>query len=104
MSKDGANWSIEHRKGAKITCTYDVLPPVHSFEWTGTHYPITTKTFFHGMGNAFLMTPPITTAPCTAKPLVSGKRGYLHLNLHAAHTERPLTRQFCGLFRVRSTS
>ncbi len=57
-ARDGGHWSLDHNVGARIGCTYQVAPSRHSFEWDGTHYPITSRKFFHGMGNAFLVTPP----------------------------------------------
>lgn len=56
--RDGSLWIIEHPPQARIRCTYEVAPPAKAFEqWSYTHLPITTRTFFHGLGAAFLLTP-----------------------------------------------
>lgn len=56
--RDGALWMLSHARGARIRCTYEVAPPASAFEqWNYTHLPITTPTFFHGLGSAFLLTP-----------------------------------------------
>lgn len=58
VRRDGALWVISHRRGATITCTYEVDPGRTDFsDWQYTHHPITTPKFFHGMGNAFLLVP-----------------------------------------------
>lgn len=56
--REGALWTLEHRSGASVHCRYQVAPPAKAFEqWSYTHLPITTTTFFHGLGGAFLLTP-----------------------------------------------
>ena len=55
---DGAVWIITHRPGATIRCQYVVDPHRRRFAALDEiHYPITTRTFFHGLGNAFLLVP-----------------------------------------------
>jgi predicted metalloprotease with PDZ domain len=56
--REGAKWTIQHRPGEVVRCTYDVVPGKREFDdWSDTHYPITTGDFFHGLGNAFLLVP-----------------------------------------------
>lgn len=58
VERDGALWHIAHRTGAAIHCEYVVDSGRRAFDdWELTHHPITTPDFFHGMGNAFLLTP-----------------------------------------------
>ncbi len=61
----GAVWIIKHRPGATIRCNYTVDPQRRRFaSLDEIHYPITTRGFFHGLGNAFLLAP----APMGATP------------------------------------
>ena len=53
----GARWLLQHPRGGLVTCTYAIDPRRRKLDWEGPHYPVTTPTFFHGMGNAFLITP-----------------------------------------------
>ena len=55
--RDGPRWLLKHRRGATVNCWYEVDPRRRAFDWRNTHTPITTPTFFHGMGNAFLLVP-----------------------------------------------
>lgn len=57
VKRDGARWIVAHKPDATFTVRYEVKPPRRSFDWESTHLPITTSTFFHGMGNAFLLVP-----------------------------------------------
>ncbi len=57
VRRDGACWVVKHRKDAEIICRYVVAPGKREFDWNTTHHPLTTEKFFHGVGNAFLMTP-----------------------------------------------
>jgi predicted metalloprotease with PDZ domain len=57
VRRDKACWQIEHRSGAALRCRYTVDPGRRELDWEHTHHPITTKQFFHGLGNAFLVTP-----------------------------------------------
>ena len=58
IERDGAMWHIPHRQGARLRVRYEVDPGVRAFDdWSHTHHPITGPDFFHGMGNAFLLTP-----------------------------------------------
>ncbi len=55
----GAAWLLRHRPNALITCRYVVStasqPPPPS-QWLR---PVVTPTFFHGVGNAFLLVPQV---------------------------------------------
>lgn len=56
--RDGPLWHIAHRSGATIRAQYVVDCERRKFDdWNLTHHPITSADFFHGMGNAFLLTP-----------------------------------------------
>ncbi|MBU0638505.1 MAG: hypothetical protein KKB50_06535 [Planctomycetes bacterium] len=55
--RDQNRWLIRHPRGATITCRYRVDSDRQKLDWDGTHYPVTTATFFHGLGNAFLLVP-----------------------------------------------
>ena len=56
--RKNAMWIFSHRPGETVWCTYGVVPARRAFDdWGNTHYPITTRDFFHGLGNAFLMVP-----------------------------------------------
>lgn len=57
VQRDAARWILQHRNGATIRCTYTVDARTRKFDWNSTYLPIVTETFFHGVGNAFLMTP-----------------------------------------------
>ncbi|MGD8452318.1 MAG: hypothetical protein PVJ57_10910 [Phycisphaerae bacterium] len=50
-------WLLDHPRGATITCTYVVHPGRRSLAWDAAHAPVTNRTFFHGMGYAFLLAP-----------------------------------------------
>lgn len=57
VRREGARWIVEHDRGANFTVRYEIKPPRRTFDWSDTHLPITTHSFFHGMGNAFLLVP-----------------------------------------------
>lgn len=57
VQQQQSRWILGHAPQATIRCAYDFNPGRKSFQWDATHYPITTRTFFHGIGNAFLMVP-----------------------------------------------
>ena len=57
VRRDKACWHMAHRPGAVLHCRYTVDPGRRTVDWASTHHPITTATFFHGLGNAFLLTP-----------------------------------------------
>ncbi|MGE0478952.1 MAG: hypothetical protein AB7Q17_00645 [Phycisphaerae bacterium] len=57
VQQQQSRWILRHGPRTTIRCAYDFDPGRKSFQWDGTHYPITTRTFFHGIGNAFLMVP-----------------------------------------------
>lgn len=57
VRQDKACWQVTHRSGAEVRCRYTVDPERRRFDWKTTHHPITTATFFHGMGSAFLLVP-----------------------------------------------
>ena len=59
VSREGACWVVRHRAGTELRFTYEVEPGRREFDWDVTHHPITTDTFFHGVGNAFLLSPGI---------------------------------------------
>lgn len=58
-SQNGPIWRIDHRKGAAFTVRYSVVSGRREFDADDTHYPIVTKDFYHGIGNAFLLVPQI---------------------------------------------
>ena len=54
----GGSWMLTHRPEETVRCDYDVVPGRRAFDdWDNTHYPITTTSFFHGLGTAFLLAP-----------------------------------------------
>ncbi len=56
--QDGQTWYVSHSPGALLTARYTVDAGHRRFDdWDLTHHPIVTDTFFHAMGNAFLMVP-----------------------------------------------
>lgn len=55
--RDRACWQLSHARGAELRCEYTVDPGQTDFDWSTTHHPIATRTFFHGLGSAFLATP-----------------------------------------------
>lgn len=57
VQRERACWQLSHRPSAELRCRYRVDPGRREFDWNSTHHPITTERFFHGMGNAFLLTP-----------------------------------------------
>ena len=59
VRRDKHRWRLRHRKGATITCRYTVDPGTRSLTWDNTHLPVTTRTFFHGIGNTFLLIPDV---------------------------------------------
>lgn len=50
-------WTVRHRAGATLACRYAVDPGQGKFDWASVHYPTTSATFFHGIGNTFLLVP-----------------------------------------------
>jgi len=54
---DDTTWKLRHAKNATIQCRYRVLTGNTTFDWRTTHAPITTATFFHGVGATFLLAP-----------------------------------------------
>jgi predicted metalloprotease with PDZ domain len=52
-----ACWDITHEVGAVLRCSYSVDAGQREFSWENTYHPLTTETFFHGMGSAFLLSP-----------------------------------------------
>ncbi len=50
-------WTIEHRPGATIVCRYQVDAGGKPHDWSRAQHPLVTRTFFHGMANAFLLVP-----------------------------------------------
>lgn len=56
----GAIWPITHRRGATVTARYTVSSGRREFGWDDSHYPIVTREYFHGIGNAFLLVPQIS--------------------------------------------
>lgn len=55
--REASRWIIEHKKGATLRFSYDVNPGRKTIDWKSTGYPIATQDYFHGFGNAFLLTP-----------------------------------------------
>lgn len=55
---EGACWQIQHRPGAELRVRYTVDPGTRTLEWDNTHAPVTTRHFFHGIGNTFMLAPP----------------------------------------------
>jgi len=50
-------WLLEHTRGATLTCRYEVDPGRRDLTWEAMHYPIANRSFFHGIGNTFLLIP-----------------------------------------------
>ncbi len=66
VKQDGSRWVLQHRPGATLRCKYTVDAGRRELDWTTTHHPVVGDHFFHGVGNAFLMTPePSTNSPDT---------------------------------------
>lgn len=57
LVRNGNQWIVQHLRGQKLTLTYEVDPGVRGLDWDHAYLPITTRNFFHGFGNAFLITP-----------------------------------------------
>lgn len=57
VRRQGSLWIMKHRPGGVLRCSYVVDPGRRKFDWPLTHHPITSRRFFHGMGNAFLLIP-----------------------------------------------
>ena len=57
VRKKGSRWLLQHARGATVTCRYEVDPGFRRLSWKGPHFPVTTSSFFHGLGNTFLITP-----------------------------------------------
>ncbi|MCK4341284.1 MAG: hypothetical protein KAY37_06125 [Phycisphaerae bacterium] len=55
--QEKACWIVSHAAGATLHCQYTVEPGRRAFTWASPHHPITTETFFHGIGNTFLLVP-----------------------------------------------
>lgn len=56
--REGSLFVLSHPPGGEVTVRYAISPGVSAFsDWKHSHHPITTDTFFHGIGNAFLLTP-----------------------------------------------
>ena len=57
VQRDKADWTVTHARGATLRCRYAVDAGRRTLDWDATHHPVTTETFFHGIGNAFLLVP-----------------------------------------------
>ncbi|RMF72960.1 MAG: hypothetical protein D6744_16240, partial [Planctomycetota bacterium] len=58
VGSGGPRWELTHQPEQTLHVEYVVDPQHGAFDdWDYTHHPITTRRFFHGMGNAFLMAP-----------------------------------------------
>lgn len=57
VRREASRWVIEHKRGATLRCSYVVNPRRAQLDWKSTGYPVATREFFHGFGNAFLLTP-----------------------------------------------
>lgn len=52
-----ACWDIHHARNAELHVTYTIDTGKREFDWSSTHHPICTRSFFHGFGATFLLTP-----------------------------------------------
>lgn len=50
-------WLLQHGRDATVTCTYEIDPGRRALDWDAPHMPVTTRAFFHGVGNTFLIVP-----------------------------------------------
>lgn len=57
VRKQETVWLLQHGRDATITCTYEIDPGRRTLDWDAPHLPVTTRTFFHGVGNTFLIVP-----------------------------------------------
>lgn len=57
VRREASRWIIEHKRGATLRLSYTVNPRRTQLDWKSTGYPVATREFFHGFGNAFLLTP-----------------------------------------------
>lgn len=72
--RDGSCWLVRHRRGATLRCTYTVDPRARKLDWPRAHFPITTETFFHGIGSTFLLAPqPASGMPAEYEVLLRWK-------------------------------
>lgn len=55
--RESACWVVSHRRGAGLNCRYVVDTGRRELDWSSIHFPVTTRSFFHGTGNAFLLVP-----------------------------------------------
>ena len=55
--QESERWIVSHARGAVLRCRYTVTTGRRTFDWNSVHYPITTETCFHGIGNTFLLVP-----------------------------------------------
>jgi len=53
----GTRWLLRHPRDGTVSYSYEVEPGRRELDWESAHYPVTTKTFFHGFGDTFLITP-----------------------------------------------
>ncbi len=56
-ARQGASWTISHRKNGEFRCRYTVRCNKRELDWSHTHHPIAGRRFFHGVGSAFLLVP-----------------------------------------------
>ncbi|MBL8878272.1 MAG: hypothetical protein JNG88_04050 [Phycisphaerales bacterium] len=74
VKREASRWIIEHKKGATLRFSYVVNPGRKAIDWKSTGYPVATPDFFHGFGNAFLLTPePGGDVPSTYTALLRWK-------------------------------
>lgn len=57
VRRKGSRWLLRHARGATVTCRYEIEAGRRRLDWDGPYYAVTTRSFFHGVGNAFLLTP-----------------------------------------------
>jgi predicted metalloprotease with PDZ domain len=57
VRKQETVWLLQHGRGATVTCSYEIDPGRRTLEWDAPHAPVTTRSFFHGVGNTFLIVP-----------------------------------------------
>lgn len=57
VRRDDSAWIVQHRRGGSVQLEYLVDTGLRTLDWDTTHYPVTTREFFHGVGNTFLLAP-----------------------------------------------
>ncbi len=72
VERDNTLWILTHRPDETLVCQYAVEAGHAAFDrWELAYHPITAKTYFHGVGNAFLLVPyPPAGGPAQYETLV----------------------------------